>query len=287
MWPRISYDRFRLSIFSLLFVALLPACSTFPEQGDHFVMVVTHIPTEYHQLQYHPGMSLALKRGVTKEDVWSGRLVSSGCYDEKETHNPGTDRRHGFSFIPEGTAVKKGEIIEVKAEEAEGKHFQYARFFGRYSKKHIPKESEYFPYKYSLSGKEFRCGTVSPEGDMLVEVYNRVEPWYYSLAKAEESRNNQIGEEELKQGRIVVGKCSPGVDFLLFWKVRIPHDLEVKVGDYIEAIAGPYEQSFLSGPLSKAVQKIPPPDKKALVETYGLQTINCNAHAKPFIDRNN
>lgn len=268
----------------ILLISFLSSCAIMPSRGDRFVMVVTRIPTQRQHLQSDPGLSLALKLGVTREDVKSGRLVISGCYDEKEIHNPGTGRRHGFSFIPEGVSVEVGDIIQVKAKEADGTHFPYARFFGRYIKKHSANKADYFPYKYSVSGKEFRCGQVSPSGVMLVEVYSTAEYWDYDFAKAEGLRNDQIGDKELEQGRIVIGECSPGVDSRAIWKVRIPSGLDVKVGDYIEAIAGSYEATRSFGPISEAVQKVDTPPKEDFILTQGRYTVGCKACAKPITE---
>jgi hypothetical protein len=278
-----SCDRLIIALISILLVTLLSACGAMPSRGDRFVMVVTRIPTQRQHLQYHPGLSLALKRGVSREDVKSGRLIVSGCSIEKEKDRPGSARRHGFSILPEGVTVKLGEVIEVAAEEADGTDGAYARFFGRYIRKYSANESEYFPYKYSVSGKEFRCGTVSPNGVMRVEVYSAAKYWDYDLAKAEESRNGQIGDEELQHGRIAIGECSPGVDSWAIWKVRIPPHLDFKVGDYIEAIAGSNEAPRSLGPISEAIQKVATPAKEDFVRTQGRYTVDCKARAKPLI----
>jgi len=278
-----SCNRLNIALIIVLQMTFLSSCVIMPSRGDHFVMVVTRIPTQRQHLQYHPGLSLALKRGVTREDVKSGRLVISGCYDEKEIHSPGTGRRHGFSFIPEGVTIDRGDIIEIVAEEADGTHFAYARFFGRYIKKYNTNETDYFPYKYSVSGKEFRCGKVSPNGVMQVEVYSTAKYWDYDLVKAEGIRNDQIGDKELEQTRIAIGECSPGVDSWAIWKVRIPSGLDVKVGDYIEAIAGSYETPRSLGPISEAVQKVATPPKEDFIRTQGRYTVDCKALAKPII----
>ena len=280
-----SCNRLTIALVSAFFMTFLSSCAIMPSRGDRFVMVVTRIPTQRQHLQYHPGLSLALKSGVTRETVTSGRLVISGCYDEKEIDSPGTGRRHGFSFIPEGVTVDKGDVIEVAAEEAEGTHFAYARFFGRYIKKYKTNETEYFPYKYSVSGKEFRCGPVSPDGVMLVEVYSTAKYWDYDLARAEGLRNDQIGDKELEQGRIAIGECSPGVDSWAIWKVRIPPGLDVKVGDYLEAIAGSYEASGSLGPISEALQKVATPSKEDFIRTQGRNTVGCKALAKPIFQK--
>jgi hypothetical protein len=277
------FNRWIIALAGILLMTFLSSCVSMPSPGDRVVMVVTRIPTQRQHLQYYPGLSLALKRGVTRKDVKSGRLVKSGCYDEKEIHAPGTGRRHGFSFIPEGVSIKAGDIIQVTAEEADGTHYPYARFFGRYIKKYNANETDYFPYKYSVSGKEFRCGPVSPNGVMLVEAYSTTKCWDYDFAKAEELRNDQIRDKELEQGIIVIGECSPGVDSWAIWKVRIPSGLDVKVGDYIEAIAGSYEASRSLGPISEAAKKVAAPPKEDFIPTQGRYTVDCKAIAKPII----
>lgn len=274
--------RLTIALIALLLVTLLSACETMPSHGDRFVMVVTRIPTQRQQLQNHPGLSLALKRGVSREDVKSGRLMVSGCSFEKEKDRPFVLIRHGFSLLPEGVKAERGEVIEITAEEADGTDGPYARFFGRYIRKYKVNESDFFPYTYSVSGKEFRCGTVSPNGEMLVEVYSAAKYWDYDLAKAEESRNGQIGVEELRVGRIAIGECSPGVDSWAIWKVRLPPHMDIKVGDYIEAIAGADEAPRSLGPISEAIQKVVPPPKEDFIRTQGRYTVDCKAHAEPF-----
>jgi len=277
------YNRLIIAFISILLMTLLSSCGAMPSRGDRVVMVVTRIPTQRQHLQYHPGFSLALKRGISREDVTSGRLMVSGCSTETVIDSPGMGVRHGFSLLPEGVTVKPGEVIEIAAEEADGTDGAYARFFGRYIRKYSANESEYFPYKYSVSGKEFRCGTVSQNGVMRVEVYSAAKSWYYNLAKAEESRNSQIEDAELQHGRIAIGQCSSGVDSRATWKVRIPPHLDIKVGDYVEAIAGSNEASLSLGPISEAIQKVAPPPKEDFVRTYGQYTVDCKALAKPLI----
>lgn len=265
----------------ILLITFLSSCAMVPSRGDHIVLVVKSIPTRRQQLQYHPGFSLALKRGVTRDNVKSGQVVISGCYYEKEGQIPDVGVRHGYSFIPAGVTVERGDVIEITAEEADGTDGTYARFFGRYTRKYSANESEYFPYEYTVSGKAFKCGPVSPKGVMQVEVFSMAESWYYDLAKAEELRNDQISDKELEQGRIAICECAIGVDSRVTWKVRIHSHFDVKVGDYIEAIAGSIEASHSIGQISAAIQKVAPPLKKEFSKTYGRYTVNCNAVARP------
>lgn len=270
------------TIISILLVIFLSGCWKMPSRGDRFVMVVTHIPTQRQDLQNHPGLSLALKRGVSMEDVNSGRLIISGCSIEKGKDGVGGWGRHGFSLLPNEVSVERGEIIVIVAEEADGTDGEYARFFGRYAQKYIAKESDFFPDKHSVSGKAFRCGNVSASGEMLVEVYSSSKSWDYALAKAEEFRNSQISDKELKLGRIVIGECSPGVDSWAIWKVRIPPHLDIMVGDYIEAIAGAVEAPRSFGPISEAIRKVAPPPQEDFLKTQGRYTVDCSTRAKPF-----
>lgn len=263
--------------FYLLLGGLLASCESVPSPGRHILVQVLSVPSERRQLQVHPGLSLALQRGVTRDEVKSGRLLSAGCYDEDQTHPKGTARRHGFVLIPDGVSVAPGDIIELAAEEADGKPLAYARFYGHYLKLAEAKDSDYFPYQYAVSGRAFRCGAVTPEGVMRLEVYSAVQYWDYDAAEAEALRNAQIQDRELEQGRIVIAECSPGVDSWLFWKARLPPGLNVRAGDYIEVIAGANEAPSAKGVLSEAVRKVQAPDKAHFVQTQGRLTVACDA----------
>jgi hypothetical protein len=58
--------------------------------------------------------------------------------------------------------------------------------------------------------------------------------------------------------------------------------MEVKVGDYIEAIAGSHENSVSEGPVTLAIRKVEPPSKGHFVKTQGRETVSCKAPAIPF-----
>jgi hypothetical protein len=264
-------------VIGLLVGGLLISCASVPSPGHHIVVQVVNVPGQRQQLQLHPGLSLALKRGVTRDEVKAGRLLSAGCYDEDQAHLKGTARRHGFVLIPDGVNVAAGDIIELAAEEADGKPLAYARFYGHYLKLAEAKDSDYFPYQYAVSGRAFRCGAVTPEGVMRLEVYSAVQYWDYDAAEAEELRNAQIQDSELEQGRVVIAECSPGVDSWLFWKVRLPTGLNVRAGDYIEVIAGANEAPRSRGLLSEAVRKVEAPDQTHFVQTQGRMTVACDA----------
>ena len=243
-------------------------------------MVVTRIPEQRQDLQNHPGLSLAVEQGVTREDVNAGRLVVSGCYEEEAIQSLGAGRRHGHVLLPEGVSVAPDDIIEVDVVGAEQ---GTARYFGRYVQKSAAGEQGYFPYRYSVSGKAFRCGAVSPEGRMRVEVYSTAKSWDYDFAKAEALRNEQIDDRELEQRRIVIGECSPGVDSWAIWKVRLPAGLDVEVGDYLEAVAGSYEASRSHGPLSQALRKVAAPPGDEFIQTQGRSTVSCKATARAVV----
>jgi hypothetical protein len=253
-----------------------------PSRDENFVMVVKSIPTTRVQLQWRPELSLALLRGVTRNHVTSGRLVRSHCYIENDA--PLRSRRFGFTLLPEGTKVNPDDIIEIVAEEAVGGEIAYSGFFGRFVGRSSSTASDFFSYG---SWKNlFRCGLVSSSGAMRVEVISFAHYWDFDFAKAEESRNSMIDDEELRNERIVIGECSPGVDSWAIWKVRLPSYMDVKVGDYIEAVAGSYERSTSVGPISEAVRKVVPPGKEHFVKTQGSYTVSCDAPAIVYPARN-
>jgi hypothetical protein len=258
---------------------LLSGCVAMPATGERFVMVVKRIPETRQQLQEHPGLSLALERGVSREDVVSGRLVVSGCYVESSQTDHWIARRHGFALLPPGLSVAPGEIIEIAAEEADGTDGPFARFHGRFVQKMALREADLFPYKYSPSGKAFRCDAVTGNGRMRVEVYSAAHFWDFDQAAGEAFRNRQISDEDLRLGRIAMGECSPGVDSWAIWKVRLPGDLSVKPGDYLEATAGADEAPRSLGPLSIASRKIAQPAPSDFVRTQGRLTVGCSARA--------
>ncbi|MEJ2645620.1 MAG: hypothetical protein P8180_11935 [Gammaproteobacteria bacterium] len=262
----------------LLSLEYLSGCVSMPAPGDKFVMVIKKFPTTRHQLEDYPGLTLALESGVTRPEVKSGRLVRSGCYFEG-SRRLSFGRRFGFTLVPRGIKVKPGDTILISAEQADGTDGPYARFFGRYLGGYSASETEFFNDKY-VSDRTFRCGPISSEGLMAVEVISTVHYWDYDLAKAELARNSQISDAELSARRIAMGECSPGVDSWALWNVRIPPGLHVKVGDYIEAIAGANSRSVSTGAISKAIRKVAAPPWKDFIFTQGRYTVSCSAHAQ-------
>jgi hypothetical protein len=259
---------------SLIAIVFLSACQSMPSRGDTFVAVVTRIPDSRKGLQTYPGLSLALQRGVSRQDVTSGRLVKSGCYIDNGK-DAIVERRFGFTLLPIGMKVERGEILEIVAEEADGTEQRFGRFYGRYIRKYRSNEADFFTGK--TTGKVLRCSDVSSLGEMRVEVYSTTRYWDYDFASAEEARNSEIGDEELVAGRIVISECSPGVDSWAIWKVRVPNDFKVSVGDYIQAIAGSYESSGSVGAISLATSKVAAPRKEDFIRTQGRYTVSCSA----------
>ena len=82
-------------------------------------------------------------------------------------------------------------------------------------------------------------------------------------------------------GRIAKAECSPGVDSWAKWKVRIPEQLQVKVGDYIEAVAG-VSEGYKTGTLSVAIRKVAKPPKNDFIYTHGSYTVGCDARIVPL-----
>lgn len=266
-----------LSAFVLVLMPILTACVSVPEQGNHFVMKVKDIPTKRQQLQSVPAMSLALKRGVTREQVKAGRLIYGGCYFQKQENDRWYRFRHGYVLLPEDVTVKEGDVIEVLAEDTQSGELPYRSYFGLYSKNVSSVVSDYFPYEYSTSGKAFKCGDVSSDGKMRIEVYGFAKFWDYDRAYGEETRNKQISDEDLMMKRIVIGVCSPGVDSWTYWKARIPEGMELQKGDYVEALAGATEAPRSRGPLSVILRKVAKPPKEDFIFTQGSYTVGCGA----------
>ena len=268
------------ALIAMALTSLLCACATTPSVGEHFVMVVKSLPGKRQQLQFHPGLSLAVERGVSRQEVKSDRLLIASCASESENGHS-LKRRHGYVLLPEGVVVARYAIIEVAAEEADSTDGPYARYFARYLRHSSATDEDFIPDKYSVTGKEFRCGAVSPEGIMRVQAYWPVKYWDYDLAVAEAARNSQITDEDLERGRIAMGECSPGVDSWARWKVRIPDHMSIKVGDYIEAAAG-VSEGYQTGSLAKAIRKVAKPPKDDFIRTQGSDTVGCGARAVPL-----
>lgn len=258
---------------------LLSGCVSMPSRDERFVMVVKNIPFRRQELQDSPGLSLALMRGVNREDVTSGRLVRSGCYFRNPA-NLALGRRFGFTLLPAGMKFDQRATITVLAEEADGTDGPFARFFGRYIQRFNASEVDFFKDEY-VSGDAFRCRPISSTGEMEVAILSTVKYWDYDFASAELSRNSGIRDDELKAGRIAMGECSPGIDSWALWTVRIPEGLHVKAGDYVEAIAGAHSGSTAVGPISTVIRKVAEPQKSEFIRTQGRDTVSCSARAEP------
>ena len=264
----------------LTLVLSLSACVSVPPPGEHFVMKVSKIPTERHQLQGHPGLSLAIASGVTRDDVKAGRLWISSCGLEPDGERRWVSERHGYVLLPEAMTLMEGDVIEVEARAPGGTAMPYERFFGRYLGPAKAHDDDYFINPYDPDGRELRRGPISPNRMMRVEVYSPLKGWQYDHAAAESRRNALITDDELNRGRIAMGVCSPGVDAWTYWKVRLPDGLNVQPGDYIEAVAGSYEAPRSVGPLSTALRKVAPPPEGDFIFTQGSMTVSCQARAR-------
>jgi len=270
---------------------IFPGCTTTPSPGQKFVMSVTQIPSTRQQLQHNPALSLALRRGVTRTDITSKRLMISGCYEKGKDGS--IYKRQVLSLLPLGVTIKHGDVFKTTIEEAVAGKWQ-SLYFGRYVQLHHAIDADFFPYKYAVSNLAYRCSKGAGGNELFVQAYFEVETWLYDDAKAEEARNDQITDDELKQRRIVIGDCATGIESWVVWKVRLPLGLVANVGDYIEAIAGAYEAPRSIGPLSLAIRKVPrPPDADFIaskgrgdfMSTQGNPTpykVSCEAQAHPY-----
>jgi hypothetical protein len=274
-----------LFLFPCVVLPLLSGCESVPAPDTRFVMVVKAVPSNRQALQGSPGLSLALARGVTREDVSSGRLVTSGCYIRPSSGQPDPPlgRRFGYTLLPAGLTLERGATITVKAEgaqEADGSAGPFGRFFGRYVQRFKATEADFFTNEY-LVGKGFWCRPVSSTGDLDVAVILPVPYWDFDFAQAEAGRHSGIRDEELAARRIAVGECATGVDSWARWTVRLPDGLDVKAGDYLEVLAGAREGSTDAGPVSTALRRVAEPPKSAFIRTQGRDTVGCAAPARP------
>lgn len=275
-----------------LFALLASGCATTPAPGEKIVLTVTEIPHERHQLEHNPALSLALKRGVTRADVTSKRLINAGCYELRPDGS--TYYRQVLSLMPIGVTVKSGDIFQSSAEMARIDKWS-SLSFGRYVGSSQASDADFFPYKYAISNKAYRCDETLPKDVVAVQAYFAVEAHLFDDALAEAKRNNQITDEELALGRIIIGDCAIGLESWAVWKARLPPELEVHVGDYLEAIAGSHEGPGSTGPLSTAIQKVMTPPIDDFVASVGRgdftlsprgypvqYKVSCGAHAIPF-----
>jgi hypothetical protein len=272
-----NYKKIHLLI--ILILACLSGCSHHPVYGKKFVLQVIGIPASRQAIEDSPGLNLAIQNGMSTEQMKEGRLLKTGCYIESSA-NKNSVRRFGFTLIPENIELKEGDTILISAEEAGEGNGEYDSFFGKYIKKYNALESDYFEYQYSNTGKAFRCTPISENNQMTVEIYSKVKFWDYELAEAEIIRNKLISDEELAEGRIVSGECSPSVDSWYFYNVRIPEKMNVKPGDYIEAVAGAPSTSYKTGNVSLAIRKIVKPPKSDFIYTHGRLTVDCLAKTR-------
>lgn len=277
----------------VLSVFLASGCTTTPVPGERIVLTVTEMPHERHQLEHNPALSLAIKHGVTREDVTSKRLMIAGCYESRPDGS--TYYQQVLSLIPLSVTVKGGDIFQTSVENAQLDK-RSSLSFGRYIKASQASDADFFPYKYAISNKAFRCDKTLPEGIASVQAYFVVEGYLFDDAFSEAKRNNQITDEELTQGRIAIGDCAIGLESWAVWKVRLPSGLKVGVGDYLEAIAGSYEGPSSTGPLSIAIQKVMKPPIDDFIASVGRgdftlsprgypvqYKVSCNAHATPLV----
>jgi len=278
----------------ILSVITASGCTTTPSPGERIVLTVTEIPRERYQLEHNPALSLAIKRGVTRADVTSKRLMIAGCYEPRPDGS--TYYRQVLSLIPLGITLKSGNIFQTSAEKARIDKWSNLSF-GRFIKFSQASDKDFFPHKYAISNKAYRCDETLPEGIVSVQAYFVVEGYLFDDAFAEAKRNNQITDEELTQERIAIGDCAIGLESWAVWKVRLPSGLQVGAGDYLEAIAGSHEGPSSTGPLSTAVRKVMKPPIDDFVASIGRgdftlspqgyptpYKVSCSAHSTPIVE---
>ncbi len=271
----------------------IAGCTTTPSPGERIVMTVTQLPTQRQQLQHNPALSLAIERGVTRQMVAAKRLVIAGCYDEKPDGS--TYRRQVLSLLPPDISMKPGEVFKTTAEEAFADRWT-ALYFGHYVEARPASASDYFPFKYAISTRAYRCAAALPADTMFVESYFPVAPYLYDDAHAEALRNAQITDRELQSGRIAIGDCATGIESWVVWKVRLPDGLEVQPGDYLEALAGAHEGPSSTGALSVAIRKVAKPPSRDFFASTGRgdftattgnpvpYKVGCSAQATPLAE---
>lgn len=258
----------------------LASCATIPPPGERVVMVVKSFPQKRQQLQVKPGLSRAIEHGLSRDAVKAERVMIAGCAI-KRTDSKLLKHRHGYVLLPEGVKLKNYTVINVAIEEADSTEGPYMRFFGHYLGKATTTEADFIPDQYSTGDKAFLCDSVDSEGRTRVRAFFPVMWWDYDFSVAEASRNRQISDDDLRDGRVAIAECSPGVDSWAIWKVRIPEQLQVKVGDYIEAVTG-VSEGYKTGALSTAIRKVAKPPQDDFIYTHGSYTVGCTAHIKPL-----
>lgn len=273
----------RRSIPVILCALFLSGCGLAPKEGENITLKINAIPTSRQAIEYRPGLNLAIQQGVSREQMKAGKLFITGCYIEKPPQNT-WNRRFGFTVVPDDVNLNEGDTLVIAAQAADEREGRYARFFGVYQNNYQALDSDYFEYEYATSGKAFSCKDVSENGLMKVEVYSKVHYWDYDFAVAEIARNKLISDDELRQGRIAEGVCSPGVDSWAYYNIRIPENMNVELGDYVEVLAGATSRSIRTGNVSSLIRKIRQPAQSEFIHTQGSMTVSCKAKTRVTIE---
>lgn len=266
----------RLGLLAMTLV--LSACESVPRRGQHFILQVTAVPTTRLQLQARPELALAVRRGVTLDEVRAGRLILAHCYVDRRPESPGL--RFGAILLPASMPAIHGQVIRVAAEQADGRETSYNRFFGTYLGIAQAGSEDYF--SQGSWSHMLRCGRLRANNVLRVAVVGTVARWDFTFAQAEVARDRGIGEDELAAGRIVMGTCATAVDSWRDWKVRLARGLAVHPGDYIEALAGAAEGGAETGPIALGLRRVHPPAQKDELKTQGRLRVRCLAPAVPL-----
>lgn len=262
-------------VLLLASIPILVGCETVPAPGERVVMVIKQVPDRMQALQASPGLSLALRRGVTRGDVLAGRLVMAAC---QRRGPPGTwsHPHFGHVLLPVGVVLARGSPIVVAAEEADvgadagADVGPFTQFYGHYQQGFVADE-----------GEALACQPEPVPGGLHVAVIGVVPYWDFDAAHAEALRLRDVGDAELAAGRIALGECATGPDSWARWVVRLPEGLRVQPGQHIEALAGARSASTEVGPLSLGLRKVAEPPPSAFILTQGRLTVGCGAPAKP------
>lgn len=265
-------------IAALLALALLAGCQAWPTPGEHVVLHVLSIPNERVALQDRPELTLAIARGVTRQEVRDGRLMRGNCYVDMA---PGrVVQRFGFVLLPSGLRLQAGTIVDIDAESADDRPLPYTGYFGRYVGTAGAAPDEYFDSK--VWTHLYRCPPVGPDGRMRVALSSRASTWDWEFAAAEADRNSHISDVDLRVGRIVLAQCSPGADSWAPYKVRLPAGLSVQPGDFIEAVAGAMDGGVDRGDIAVAIRRVQRPPPGAFIGVQGSRVVSCHAPAIPL-----
>lgn len=248
-------------------------CVSTPAPGETFVAQIVRIPTTRAGLEFDPALSLAVRRGVTREQVQAGRLRRVDCHADSAG---GGYLRHGFVLMPAASPLAEDQVVELAAEPVPDFQQPYARFFGTDPVAlPAPPPDAYYSDRYR--DPLVRCTGPDAGGRMRVQVGSKAATWDYDFARAEVARGAWLSDADIRAGRIAVGECATGVESWAEWNLRVPPGMRLAPGDTVEAIAGDHEKSLGVGPPARILRRVGPPRAEDRMRTAGHLRVRCAA----------